>query len=244
MVAMALAGYAAKAGLDRHPAVLGPGELERYLDNPVSRPGLLVLDATSVRQDLRAWFARLREKLVSVPVLVVCEGFDQSSFERLIEAGADGLLALDSSDADIVSALKTVAGGGNVTSADHASVANDRTYGARESDARRAGTGAGSDPLDSLTSRQQDVLDGLLAGYSNKQIARELDISPHTVNMHLRSIFRLLNVHTRMEAISAVHQRIAASQSVPLPHNMRREDQPRRRDIHQRSFAFPDCYTL
>ena len=237
MVAMALAGYAAKSGLDRNPVVVGPRELERHLNDPVSRPGLLVLDARSVQQDLKVWFARLHEKLVSVPVLVVCDDADRDSREKIIEAGADGVLALDSSDADIMSAFKTIAGSDKVSSVDHGNSINDRSYGVKE-DAGSIGSASGADPLDSLTSRQQDVLDGLLAGCSNKQIARELDISPHTVNMHLRSIFRLLNVHTRMEAISAVHQRIAASQSVPLPQKMRQEDRPRLRDNNQRTFTF------
>jgi ATP/maltotriose-dependent transcriptional regulator MalT len=51
-----------------------------------------------------------------------------------------------------------------------------------------------------LTTREEDVYELLLEGRSNKQIAQALFLSDVTVKAHLRSIFRKLGVHTRMEA--------------------------------------------
>jgi DNA-binding NarL/FixJ family response regulator len=52
-----------------------------------------------------------------------------------------------------------------------------------------------------LTPRQQDVLGCLLRGQSNKQIARELDISDGTVKTHTAAIFNALGVNSRANVI-------------------------------------------
>jgi DNA-binding NarL/FixJ family response regulator len=59
---------------------------------------------------------------------------------------------------------------------------------------------------DKLTQRQMDVLRLLSQGKSNKQIARELDISEGTVKIHLAAIFRVLNARNRTEAVLAAQQ--------------------------------------
>ena len=54
--------------------------------------------------------------------------------------------------------------------------------------------------LDSLTPRESEILVHIAEGQSNKVIARELDISDGTVKLHVKSILRKLNVHSRVEA--------------------------------------------
>lgn len=60
-------------------------------------------------------------------------------------------------------------------------------------------TGAWTRPL--LTKRQDDVLKALLAGLSNKQIARELDISEHTVKEHVTAILTAFGAKNRLELV-------------------------------------------
>ena len=52
-----------------------------------------------------------------------------------------------------------------------------------------------------LTDREQEVLDLLVQGLANKQIALGLQISEHTVKFHLSAIFGKLGVSNRTEAI-------------------------------------------
>ena len=52
-----------------------------------------------------------------------------------------------------------------------------------------------------LTPREYDVLDLLLRGRSGKQLARQLDLSPLTVNGHLQSIYRKAGVRGRDELV-------------------------------------------
>ena len=58
-----------------------------------------------------------------------------------------------------------------------------------------------------LTDREMEVIQRLVEGYSNKDIARSLVISPRTVNFHLDNIYAKLDVRTRTEAaIYAIRQ--------------------------------------
>jgi DNA-binding NarL/FixJ family response regulator len=54
-----------------------------------------------------------------------------------------------------------------------------------------------------LTPRQHEVLVLLMQGKSNSQIAEALGLSPNTVKVHLATIFRVLGVHSRTEALLA-----------------------------------------
>ena len=53
-----------------------------------------------------------------------------------------------------------------------------------------------------LTQREEEVLKFLVQGLIKKEIADHLAISQHTVDMHLRSIYRKLHVRTQTEAVS------------------------------------------
>jgi LuxR family maltose regulon positive regulatory protein len=70
---------------------------------------------------------------------------------------------------------------------------------------RSAGNGAtppSGSAGDAITARERDVLTMIAQGYSNKRIARSLEISPETVKSHVKHIFSKLDVTTRSEAVS------------------------------------------
>jgi len=54
--------------------------------------------------------------------------------------------------------------------------------------------------VERLTEREKDVLKLLAQGFTNKEIAEALVITPNTVKRHLKSIFEKLNLHTRSAA--------------------------------------------
>ena len=58
-----------------------------------------------------------------------------------------------------------------------------------------------------LTPRQAEVLHLLEQGRSTKQIAQELQLSTETVRNHIRRLFRVLGVHSRLEAVAAARHR-------------------------------------
>jgi DNA-binding NarL/FixJ family response regulator len=64
--------------------------------------------------------------------------------------------------------------------------------------------GAATDPAHGvlLTPREIEVLAAIADGLGNKEIARRLDISLHTVKFHIESVFRKLGVRSRAEAVT------------------------------------------
>jgi DNA-binding CsgD family transcriptional regulator len=52
-----------------------------------------------------------------------------------------------------------------------------------------------------ISAREREVLELLAAGRSNKEIARQLDVSPNTVKTHVGKLFEKLGVRRRTEAI-------------------------------------------
>jgi DNA-binding NarL/FixJ family response regulator len=60
---------------------------------------------------------------------------------------------------------------------------------------------AGERLVEPLSPREQDVLAGLAEGLSNKQIARQLAISEHTVKFHINAILGKLGAQSRTEAV-------------------------------------------
>ena len=111
--------------------------------------------------------------------------------------GADfdlpGALSRDASVSQIDAALRGVAAGLIVRSPD----AMDAGFGSMaESDGRAL-----------LTPRELEVLEAIADGYTNKAIARRLDISLHTVKFHVESVFRKLGARTRTEAVAKASER-------------------------------------
>lgn len=64
----------------------------------------------------------------------------------------------------------------------------------------------GLEPEPRLTPRQREVLDLIATGLSTAEIAKKLTLSTETVRNHLRSVFRELQVHTRLQAIAAARR--------------------------------------
>ena len=63
------------------------------------------------------------------------------------------------------------------------------------------------DFVEKLTARENEVLELLVEGESNKRIANLLGISEHTVKFHVASIFGKLGVNTRTEAVTLALRR-------------------------------------
>lgn len=68
------------------------------------------------------------------------------------------------------------------------------------------GAGAGADDQAGLTARELEVLAHVTTGATNRQIARRLGLSEHTVRRHLQNIFAKLDVTSRVAATTWAHE--------------------------------------
>ncbi|MEP2988265.1 MAG: LuxR C-terminal-related transcriptional regulator [Parasphingorhabdus sp.] len=57
-----------------------------------------------------------------------------------------------------------------------------------------------------FSSREEEVLQGIVEGKSNKEIARELDLTDNTIKFHLRNIYRKLGVKKRVPAVEKARE--------------------------------------
>ena len=65
----------------------------------------------------------------------------------------------------------------------------------------RSSRRADGDGEPALTQRERDVLAGIATGATNREIAAQLHLSPHTVKEHTSAVYRKLGVRNRAEAV-------------------------------------------
>lgn len=177
------------------------------------RGGLLIVDlglpdcqGAATVHELRIRFPDLRV-LVGVPIV------SRDLVFGCLMQGAHGCFFRTQSYAEIVAAVRAVALGeiyvppsvsvveGNsfLTVVSRNPVAPETMATDNPSPQRsRAGT------KHNLSGRQNAVLDLILQGFSNKAIARELTLAEGTVKVHVNSLYRVLNVHSRLQAVTRV----------------------------------------
>ena len=133
----------------------------------------------------------------SAAVLVIASSDAELHVRQALEAGVRGFLLNGCSAEELVEAVRSIKRGGTTLSASVASKI-------AESLAHEA-----------LTVRELDVLRIMMQGFSNKLIAKELDVSLGTVKTHVKSIFSKLNAGSRTQA-AAIAQRRGIAQHPAL----------------------------
>jgi DNA-binding NarL/FixJ family response regulator len=129
--------------------------------------------------------ARLSERHPGIAVLMLSMHDKLEYVTQAMQAGARGYVLKDAPGKDIVLAIDTVMAGGIYYSA---ALARQLARPAAVQD-------------NQLTVREQEVLRHLANGESNKQIARELDLSVRTVETHRLNIKRKLGIEGQAELI-------------------------------------------
>ena len=112
----------------------------------------------------------------------------------VIRAGARGYVTKTISGPDLVDAVRRVAAGDAVFSPRLAGFVLDAFAAAAPAD---QGSPSFDPELDQLTPREREVLRLIARGYTYKEIARELFISVKTVETHVSSVLRKLQLSTR-----------------------------------------------
>ncbi|HEU5169785.1 MAG TPA: response regulator transcription factor [Gemmatimonadales bacterium] len=153
------------------------------------RPDVVVLDISMPGESGLQTAARIRRTLPETRVLMLSMHDHPEYVLESVRAGAHGYLLKDTAATELRQAVRAVDGGEAFFSPPIARRLSDAVRGelARE---RRSGE------LDSLTARERDVLRGIVAGQTNKEIAAELGISHRTVETHRESLMRKLRIHT------------------------------------------------
>lgn len=124
-----------------------------------------------------------------IKVLVLSMHKEALYVREVLKAGARGYILKDAIDTELLSAMRSVArGDGYISPA---------VSGALLSDYREQS----SNPLDTLSTREREVLQLIAEGKTNKEVATRLNLSVYTVDSHRGKIMEKLNLHSAGELV-------------------------------------------
>ena len=128
--------------------------------------------------------AALHEKLPGAKVLILTSFGTSEDISRALNAGAVGAILKNAANSELVSTIRRVAAGKRTVSPEIENMlANDP-------------------PVPELSPRQRDILESIMRGLTNNQIAMQFEISPESVKTHIAKLFDKIGAASRSEAVS------------------------------------------
>jgi DNA-binding NarL/FixJ family response regulator len=156
--------------------------LRSLLDEHAADVVIVDLESMSNLESARDWILELQDLL---PIVLLCPDTAAVPPRRLMRSRAVAILRADAAADQILLAVEAACSGLIVL--DPGAVPGAEPQGER---------------VEELTSREGEVLQLLAEGFANREIARRLDISEHTIKFHIQSILGKLRASTRTEAVA------------------------------------------
>lgn len=165
---------------------------EAVREIPPLAPDIVLMDIFLPRMSGIDCTARLKTLLPETQIIILTAVADDELIFLALEAGADGYLLKRTKPADLHAALlEVLAGGAPMTSQIARQVVRSFRQKARQNDEGVR-----------LSAREEEVLVLLSRGYSNKEIADKLGLSPETISTYLKQIYKKMHVRSRTEAVA------------------------------------------
>jgi DNA-binding NarL/FixJ family response regulator len=148
------------------------------------RPGVVVMDCALPQINGIEASRRILAKHPETAILMLSMHSEDTLVRQAMEAGVRGYILKNAMDLDLVSAIQKVAAGKTVI----------------DPQITRTGTLKGERDT-GLTPRELEILQHIVAGKSNKEIALELSLSVNTVSVHRANIMDALGMHKTAELV-------------------------------------------
>ncbi len=148
------------------------------------RPNVVVMDCALPGFSGIEAARQIRAKYPEATILMLSMHSEETLVRQALEAGARGYILKNANDLDLISAVKRVAEGQLVLDPQLAkpeALKGERDLG--------------------LTARELEILQHIVAGKSNKEIATELSLSANTVAVHRANIMDALGIHKTAELV-------------------------------------------
>ncbi len=195
-----------KALLQRQPDLEVVGEAADGLEGiklaAQLRPDVVLLDLDMPAMHGREALPQLLNTQPDLAVLMLTVSEDSEDLGECIRLGARGYLLKKINTDFLIASIHRALAGDSVLSPEMTSKLLARL--------RRPGEGDKGGEPESLTPREKETLVCLAQGISNKEIARKLNLAESTIKVHVQSILRKLNLHSRVQAaLYAVEHNLA-----------------------------------
>lgn len=138
--------------------------------------GVIVMDVRMPGMSGLSLLDKLKEEHVDIPIIMLTGHGTVDMCRRAFKAGAMEFLEKPIDDEQLLETVQTSV---------RMHIQRRERLTANEQSKRL---------YETLTEREKEVLKGIVDGLSNKEIARQLDVSPRTVETHRANIFNKLNV--------------------------------------------------
>jgi DNA-binding NarL/FixJ family response regulator len=149
------------------------------------KPQVIVMDCALPEVSGLIATQRILQSLPGTAILMLSMHSEETLVRRALEAGARGYILKSAVDIELVTAVRRVAQGKTVLDRQLAPVRNlkgERDYG--------------------LTKRELQILQFIVDGKSNKEIAAQLELSANTVAVHRANIMDALGIHKTAELVT------------------------------------------
>jgi len=163
---------------------------DALLNIPQVVPDVVLMDIFLPRMSGIECTARLKAKMPDIQIVMLTAMDNQELLFMALEAGADGYLLKRTKPSELRTALLDVLGGGVPMTSQIA----------RRLIASFRKTAKTTNESTHLSAREDQILQLVSKGHSNKLIADKLDMNYETVCTHLKRVFKKLHVNSRTEA--------------------------------------------
>lgn len=142
----------------------------------------------------------LKTCLPNIGVIMLTAYHDDEQIFHAIKAGAGAYYPKDVTPRKLIEAIRQVSQGNYVIDDNVLAKSQVASWLLKQFEQISAFGGSPDDLFVPLSSREMEILQLIVRGYSNKEIAHELGISRQTVKNHMTSILRKLSVNDRTQA--------------------------------------------
>ena len=149
------------------------------------RPNVVIMDCALPGINGLVATSRIREISPEIAVLMLSMHSEDTWVRKALKAGARGYVLKNAAELDLVAAVKRVAAGETVLDPQLSPAAilkGERSWG--------------------LTARELEVLQLIVDGKSNKEIASDLDLSVNTISVHRANMMQALRIHNTAELVA------------------------------------------
>ena len=156
------------------------------------KPDIVIMDLSMPEMGGLEATRQLTQLAFEIQVLILTVHEDESLLKEVIRAGAAGYIIKRAVEDELIHAIRVVARGDMYV---HPSMTRALFHNPSSS------TSTKGSEVETLTSREIEVLRLLAKGYTNRQIAEQLGISPRTAEGHRANLSGKLGIHSRVELV-------------------------------------------